>query len=78
VAADERADARAVDRRDAGHVDDEMPLTAAEELLDVLLERLRDSARDQRDLRRKNEAIVVASVRWHVSGYARTIHDPGI
>jgi hypothetical protein len=54
-----------------------MPLAAAEELLDVLLEGLSGPSRDERDLRRENKAIVVASVRWHVSGYGRTIHDHG-
>ena len=55
VPAHQRANAGAVDRGHAAHVDDEMPLAAAEQQLDVLLERLGGAAGDERHLRREHE-----------------------
>ena len=56
VPAHQRADPGAVDRGDAGEIDDQLALAAAEDLLNVLLERLGGAARDERLLRREHKA----------------------
>src|SRR3954465_928766 len=57
MTADERADPGAIDRGDAAHINDQVPLSAAKELLNVLLERFGGSAAHERHLRRKDEAV---------------------
>ena len=57
VAADERADAAAVDHRHAGQIEDQMALAAAEQLLDVALEGLGRASSDEGHLRREDEAV---------------------
>src|SRR4029453_234015 len=53
----ECADAGAVDERNAAQIDDEMSISAAKELLQVALEGLRRTARDERLHRRHDKAI---------------------
>src|SRR3954469_3773200 len=57
MTADERPDPGAIDRGDAAHIHDQVPLSAAKELLNVLLERFGGSAAYERHLRRKDEAV---------------------
>ena len=57
VAADQRADAGAVERRDAAEIDDQIAIAATEQLLEVPLERLGGAAADDRLLRRQHESI---------------------
>src|SRR2546425_7529351 len=57
MSADQRADSRAVHRGDAAQIDDQMPIAAAKQLLDMPLEGLRRATSDQGLLRRQNKAI---------------------
>src|SRR5262245_54920041 len=57
MSAHQRPDAGAVDDRHAAQVDNQFPVTAAEQLLQVALERLRGTAADNRLLRRQYEAV---------------------
>ena len=60
--ADEGADAAAVHHRHTAQIDDQMPLAAAEELLDVPLEGLSGSPGDEGHLGREDEAVGCGTV----------------
>ena len=78
VAADERADAGAVGRRHAAQVEHDVPVAAAVDVLDAVLELFSRSAGDERLLRRHHEAAArrgfLEGIRHPVTSVTRRYH----